>query len=149
MTTVTNIVTDAASRPLPDVLAEIFLLAPDEGDAAWTDDSQVLSRVSVRTNSSGEWSLNLIPNSELTPSGTAYKVFHYIPGTVTSEAVFIVPPTGGPYTLFSLLTDAPEDIPLRASLIDFSGLPSSDPHILGKPFTQSITGKTVVCISGG
>lgn len=110
MTTVTNIVTNAASEPLADIRVEILLLTGD--GPAWTeDDVQIISRTSTLTEVDGSWSLDLIPNSSITPDNTIYQAVHYVPGVVNPVITFVVPDDAGPHTLVSLVQSVPDSLP--------------------------------------
>lgn len=56
------------------------------------------------------WSLDLLPNDELTPSGTTYKRVVTVGTKFQSEDFFFVPDMGGPFSVQDLLTDPPETL---------------------------------------
>lgn len=58
-------------------------------------------------SSTTTWSLELLPNDELVPTGTVYKRTITVGTRFSQEDLFAVPTTGGPYTVEELLTDAP------------------------------------------
>lgn len=145
--TVTNTVVDATNTPVPGVYVEVLLLANNE--PTFVDDSEIVSRVVVLTGADGIWTLSLVPNSEIDPANTYYQVTHRIPGLSDKISAFIVPDTSGTHSLVDLLTAPPDDLPARASLIDFSGLPTEDPHIENALFLNDSLGPLVLCISAG
>lgn len=53
------------------------------------------------------WSLDLLPNEELVPEGTVYKRTITVGTRFSQEDLFLVPPTGGPFTVEELLTEEP------------------------------------------
>jgi hypothetical protein len=106
MTTVTNTLIDATSTPIPGVPVEIRLLAPTETNESFiANDSQVVARISAVTNSNGTWTLDLIPNADITPSGSQYEVIHIIPGfeTAPESLLFEVIDSPTPISLHDLL----------------------------------------------
>lgn len=56
------------------------------------------------------WSVDLLANSTLIPTGTVWMVTLSGPGIDTTPRYFIVPDGGGPYDLVDLLTDPPASI---------------------------------------
>lgn len=131
MTTVTNTLLNGVSAPLVGIRTEIVLLAPGTTDNAFDEDSaQVVSRVQTLTDGSGTWTLDLIPNSQITPANTYYKVTHHILGVGADQfSTFIVPDNDDTNTLESILAVEPDALPVAASLVAFTpedGMSSTD-----------------------
>lgn len=97
---VTNTVLSISGLPLIEAPINIALTGPGFG----TDDShEVISSVTVYTDTSGHWSVPLKPNSLITPSGSYYTITE--PGNTIWTAV--VPNSAGPFALNSILTVPP------------------------------------------
>lgn len=114
MTTVRNRLLNEASVPLANIRVEVYLLAPGPSDVAFNAASaQIVSKTTVLTGADGYWSLNLVPNSQITPGNTAYQAVHYVVGGPNVSSIFLAPSTGGPYDLVDVLTEAPSSIAPR------------------------------------
>lgn len=114
MTTVRNRLLNGASVPLANVRVEVYLLAPGPNDLAFDAGSaQIISKTTVLTDNNGYWTLNLVPNAQITPASTAYQAITYVIGQQNLSSIFEVPASGGPYDLEGILTEAPEIIGLR------------------------------------
>lgn len=64
-------------------------------------------------NAQGVWSADLVPNSDIIPSGTSYKVEHLF-GCDTVVSYISVPITGGPFSPQMIEVDAMNSIPSTA-----------------------------------
>lgn len=105
MTTVTNTLVNETNTPLSDILIEVTLVT-EVGQNAFVGDVQIASRVTVRTDGDGQWSLDLFPNADISPAGTQYRVRQFIPGFFDQVTVFTVPVEGAtpvPYSLSELI----------------------------------------------
>lgn len=56
-------------------------------------------------SNAGVWSADLIPNSDILPAGTTYRVERFVPGCQSYVSFIQVPVTGGPYTASSVEDD--------------------------------------------
>jgi len=104
--TVQNILTDPAGNPLVGAAVVISLVAGTGRQTGYTSTSSVISSDTVYTDATGHWSAALVPNSTITPANTYYQV---------NEAGYlsqiVVPASGGPYNLSSLLVSPPPSPP--------------------------------------
>lgn len=95
MTVVQNTLIDETSSPIRNVPVVVELVGTGEPNESFVaNDSQIVSKITTKTNSSGQWALDLIPNDEIEPAGSTYLVTHSIPGYDDETLTFIVPPAG-------------------------------------------------------
>lgn len=97
MTTVTiqNTALDAARNPLKKAWIRVTLVASTAGNSPGLTDGTSLGPPSTtQADNSGHWSIDLTPNTEITPSGT-----WYIVDEGGYRSTIVVPDSGGPYNL--------------------------------------------------
>jgi hypothetical protein len=100
---VQNVATDPSGNPLVGAIVRIALIASTIGRSpGYLSTSDIVGSWSTTTDNTGKWSLTLTGNANITPSNTYYQV---------SEAGYIsnivVPASGGPYNLSSILVSSP------------------------------------------
>lgn len=67
-----------------------------------------LLRVTAVTNSSGVWTLSLLPNAEITPAGTYYRITENIPADLGGMKVVSVLMPNANSNLYDILLEAGE-----------------------------------------
>jgi len=116
VTTVTHTLVDEIAGPLRNAYVEVSLLAPTVDDPAYilSGGYQIIGRKIAQTNTNGNWTLDLVPNSSITPANTVYRVIHSPKGdSARTTAYFKVPVAGATpttHTLLSLLTNPPGNL---------------------------------------
>ena len=76
---------------------------------AYGPDSSVLARINRRTDDQGDASFDLLPNVDLDPSDTVYRVTEW-PTARRSQKFYInVPTGGGPYSMEELIVEPPDE----------------------------------------
>lgn len=88
-------------------------------------------KYSTRTDTNGNWTLNVVPNLGMTPTGTTYMV-----STQYNSYEISVPATGGPYQTTSIAVTTP------------GSLPSSNPIVSTLTVTGSMSVGGNVAIAG-
>lgn len=68
-----------------------------------------MGRSSCLTDGTGTWVLDLVPNSEIAPSGSVYSISIDIPGSSPVAHIVDVPESGGPYSVDDILSFALTD----------------------------------------
>lgn len=101
--TIRNTLTTPDGRPVIGATVKVQLIASASGTVpGYTTTTSIGYPVTVVTDNTGLWSAALTPNSTISPDGTYYQV---------NEAGYlstcIVPASGGPYNLLSILTGSP------------------------------------------
>lgn len=111
-TLVTHQLLDEGGDPLVNAYVEMYLLAPSASDNAYVTGTnrQIIGRTVFRTDSNGQWSLSMVPNSEITPEGTVYEVVHKLIGLRNQRATFTVPVSDDPVTVLDNLVDPPTEL---------------------------------------
>lgn len=86
------------------VIVDLYPDGPGYVDA---DDRSIESCHKTKTDANGDVALSLIPNTEIIPGGTVYRVRDYPqPGKIRTHFID-VPAGGGPYWLGDILSDPP------------------------------------------
>lgn len=104
----TTIVTDTLLGPsatsLVGALVRITLItsATDPTLPGYGPTGSIVVPVSVNTDTTGAWSAALVPNAQITPANTYYRIEEA--GKISN---IVVPATGGPYGLSTLLVSPP------------------------------------------
>lgn len=101
--TVQNTLTDPSGNPLANYPVSVSLVTGST-IPGYTTTSSIIWRETIYTNASGLWSMNLTPNSTITPANSYYKV---IEGNGLYTSYIVVPASGGPYNLASILVTPP------------------------------------------
>ncbi|GIG63628.1 hypothetical protein Lfu02_80000 [Longispora fulva] len=96
------------------VVAELVTASPNL--AGYLPDGAIVHRAQVDADPAGRWSLDLTPNSLITPAGTHYALTEYT--TTGTYRHTIVVPTGGPHELRDVLAVPP---PPPAPLVPIGG----------------------------
>ena len=99
---VQNTVTLPGGNPYAFCTVTIALVTAVSGGAGYTSSGDIVSKFRTTTDIQGNWSVTLVPNSQITPANTYYQVTE---GQAISPIV--VPASGGPYTLSQLLVTPP------------------------------------------
>jgi len=105
------IVTNTAARAdgsTPTTVSVRFTLAGTDGAAitGYLADKSLVVPVVVIT-SGAAWSVDLPPNSTITPAGTRWRIEETVDGHRAAAVYANVPTTGGPYQLTAILSPAP------------------------------------------
>jgi hypothetical protein len=88
---------------------------PLSGAYVTADDYTIESAYTIETLTAGGWSQELVANSLINPSGTAWRITEQIDGR--SHVYYVdVPDGAGPYFVEDILSDAPGDIASGASV---------------------------------
>lgn len=110
MATVTNTITLPDGSTPTRAVVQIRLVGSSNGSVnGWvtaTDEAVVSTVVPNVTN--GSWSVDLIPNEDISPSGTAYRVIEYVRGAKYTSYIEV---GSGGGTVHDLLVDAPGSAP--------------------------------------
>ena len=99
---VTNNPIDPGQEPFARGLVHIDLITGTDGGAGYTSTGTIIGTFTTETDNAGNWTATLTPNSQITPANTYYKVTE---GFAVSNIV--VPASGGPYTVSSILATPP------------------------------------------
>lgn len=99
---VTNNPIDPGQEPFAHGLVHIDLITGTDGGAGYTGTGSIIGTYTTTTDAAGNWQATLTPNSQITPANTYYRVTE---GFAVSPIV--VPASGGPYTLSSILATPP------------------------------------------
>lgn len=85
-----------AGRPLP------------AGYATTEDGHTIVGRYTITPNEMGEWTVDLVPNDQILPAGTAWRIILNGDPRISHEPRFVnVPASGGPHQVVDLLVDPP------------------------------------------
>lgn len=103
---------DPAGNPQPGVLVRISISTADGSPAIGPGGNSIIIPVSTSADALGNWSLSLIPQSQITPSGSEYSVTE---GHTT--AYFIVVPDGAGPTAVNSIRTAPPMTPTDGQLM--------------------------------
>ncbi len=100
MTIVQNKVFNAAGEPIVGAYVPISLSIP-----GYLDDGTIVAPITAVTDANGLWQADLIPNVDISPEGTYYRV------NESGVLSFIAVPSGGtpPFELTDLLVTTPEN----------------------------------------
>ena len=100
MATVFNNIDRVAGDPLASVVVNISLIWDTSlGVVAKIEDEDTMVRGSygTETDLDGNWEIDLVPNDEITPAGSVYKVTERITSTNDTVVYYIsVPPSATP-----------------------------------------------------
>lgn len=127
LTTVQNIELDPSGSPIEGVRVDIVT---NEPAAMNSGNGSVIGSMTVFSDASGNWSVNLIPSASLLPAGTAYIFTRTYPqGSGGREEVDygIVPTSSTPITLASVIVSSPVAQPITSSELAYH-LQALDPH---------------------
>src|SRR6185312_4539402 len=94
---------DAGSNPIPSATIHIALVTSSASTPGYTGSGEIVQTYQTSASQTGAWSATLTPNSAITPTNTYYTVTEGR-GAVST---IVVPATGGPYELSSLLVTPP------------------------------------------
>lgn len=96
----------------PSGLVEVELFAAGRPTVGrnMNDGSLIAGKATVQPDASGIWSLDLVPNSDIAPANTTYRVVRYI-NCESFTSYLSVPASGGPYDAFLIGDDAMNEIP--------------------------------------
>lgn len=102
--TVHNVVTDPSGSPLKGVIVRVALVVSATTSRApgYTTAGDIISTATAITDADGTWSMELVPNSAITPANTFYRV-----SEIGYPSEIVVPSTGGPYLVGSILASPP------------------------------------------
>jgi hypothetical protein len=78
-----------------------------------SDGSLIAGRKQIVTDDAGQWSADLVPNTDITPENTTYRCRRFIDCEVFTSYLN-VPASGGPYEAFTIGEDAMNEIPASA-----------------------------------
>lgn len=111
-TTVYNYIDRVAGDPLASVVVNITLVwDTDESPVAVDTDDETMVRgtFGVETDTDGYWEVDLIPNDEISPTGSLYKVVERISSTEETATYYIEVPGAATPTAWvgSLITEEP------------------------------------------
>lgn len=134
MTTIQNTELLPDGTPVGGVLVEVRIYGPTPA-AMSSGTNSVVGTAWTRSNSSGYWSMDLIPNSLIEPEGTCYIFTRTYPPTVTgmergggkSIEYGIVPPDTVPVDYAEIVVSSPTAQPFTDSEL-FYHLNDADPH---------------------
>lgn len=113
MVTVHDVAVDASGAPVPRAAVLIDLLVgPKSVGLGFLNGETIGKGLQLEADADGSWSTDLVPQSEIVPDGTVYRV-RYVTGAGGAFAI-IVPASGGPYTTFDLLAELPTTGPASA-----------------------------------
>ena len=116
MTTVTHTVTRLDGTPLPGV--DVLIRIPGPVTAFDTISGANLSEPNwLKTDTNGNLSIDLPPQSEVTPAGTYYELSTpYVQGSIVLP--FVIPDGAGPFRLLDILVenDLPVPGPIRVGI---------------------------------
>lgn len=108
---VVNETLDAPGGGSPNAVVTIRLVGEGGAPVRGFDASeQMIVGDLLPTVTAGAWTATLVANSAITPSGTAYQRVVRVDGREVASDFFEVPGSGGPYSVFDLLTEAPAAI---------------------------------------
>lgn len=91
------------ARVVADLYAAGNVTYGESGDAS-------VGTVATLTDSSGVWTFELEPNSNISPAGTVWRVSVTPVDGETSTSYFEVPDTAGPHNVADILSDAPSSV---------------------------------------
>lgn len=109
---VTGQVIDPAGNPQPGVLVRISISTADGTPALGPGGNSIIVPVSTSADPLGNWSLSLIPNSQITPAASEYSVTE---GNTTPY--FIVVPDGAGPTAVNSIRTAPPMTPTSGEIL--------------------------------
>lgn len=140
MATVRNKLVGPDGTPISGAQIVVRLYSQAAWDGANT--REVVGYWEAITDSAGLWSVNLQPNSLLTPLGTTYEAVEYVPSPLTqlpqaqAALAFVVPNTAGPFWVYDILTASPAtpasflSSVVPAGVVNNDGTPSAGVAIL-------------------
>lgn len=99
---VTNDPINPGQEPFAHGQVHIELVTGAPGGAGYTATQSIIGRYTTETDAQGNWSATLLPTNSITPANTHYRVTEGF-----AVSLIIVPDSGGPYTLSSLLVTPP------------------------------------------
>jgi hypothetical protein len=102
VTVIQNTVTDPGGEPLAQIGVRITLQTGAPSTPGYVSSGEIGATYSGATDANGHWTANLTANSLITPANTFYQV---VEGSSISNIV--VPASGGPYLLGSILVTPP------------------------------------------
>lgn len=94
MTVVQSVARDPSGLPLTNLRVRITLVTGSATLPGYTSDGDIVGSAYATTDENGAWSADLVPNSQITPANTYYRVVE-----ATMVTTLVVPATGGPYAL--------------------------------------------------
>lgn len=100
---VTGQVIDPGGNAQPGVLVHVSILTTDGTPAEGPGGNSIIIPIETASDTSGNWSVSLIPNDQITPSASVYTVQE----GQTTPYYIIVPEGAGPFTTASIRTAAP------------------------------------------
>lgn len=111
MTAVYDVLTDALGAPVVGARVTVNLRGGPVVYVA-SQDRAVVRDASATTDATGRWTLDLLPNSAITPPGSHYEIAARMPGVSVQPYRIVVPPAEGPDPLwvYDLLV---EPVPAR------------------------------------
>jgi hypothetical protein len=114
MTTIFDTLTDPTGQPIADACVNLELLAnpdlrPGEGFVADADTTIVRAAVAV-TDATGKYTIaDVVPNIDINPSGTVYRVTYTTPSRSAETFLIDVPDTPAPVWVGSIVTHTADD----------------------------------------
>lgn len=102
--TVYHTVENADGNIVPDAPIRIRLILPPLAESVWDDSGNEIAGLwKSQANANGYWELDLTPQSIYTPDNTLYEVTEIVPLEDPRTIRFVVPDSGGPYDVQSLV----------------------------------------------
>lgn len=102
MTVVQNVARAPGGAPLKKLRVKITLVTGAGALPGYTSGGDIVGPAYVTADSNGAWSADLVPNSQITPAGTYYRVVE-----ATTFTTILMPASGGPYQLVDVLCTPP------------------------------------------
>lgn len=128
MTVVQNTILDINGTAKANVPVVIRFVAPNGGVFENnTNHEYVSTDVSTTTDATGLWSHDLKPNSDFITADSYYEVIEQIATGITNVYKIVVPSTGGPYSIDTILADTKDpqyeylQLPNTQSVISIDG----------------------------
>jgi hypothetical protein len=105
---VTGVIRDPAGNGVRGTVT-VSLIAGTVADPGYTTDGVILSTTNVAADEDGEWTITLVSNDDIEPTGTYYEVLQRGAGSpLIYRSLINVPDGAGPYALPAILVDAPD-----------------------------------------